>query len=267
MKPLLQLLTSHPYIVLFLSGLLERVGAPLFASPVLIGAGALAATGHMRFDLGVWTALLACIPGDILWYELGRSRGDSVLSVLCRISFEPDSCVRRSKLLFEKGVTRTVLFSKWVPGISHIVPAISGLTGIARERFIVTDALGSALWIIGLMMLGYLPLQQSFGLGLGAAVGPVVFEAGVIVLLATSGLKYIRKRQFIQELYKARITPEELRRVIDSEESVLILDLRHPLDSLTDPRIIPGALRVLPEDVASKVATLPGKGEIILYCT
>jgi hypothetical protein len=211
--------------------------------------------------------LLACIPGDILWYELGRSRGDSVLSVLCRISFEPDSCVRRSKLLFEKGVTRTVLFSKWVPGISHIVPAISGLTGIARERFIVTDALGSALWIIGLMMLGYLPLQQSFGLGLGAAVGPVVFEAGVIVLLATSGLKYIRKRQFIQELYKARITAEELRRLIDSSEAVLILDLRHPLDSLSDPRTIPGALRVLPEDVASKVATLPGKGEIILYCT
>ena len=178
MKPLLQLLTSHPYIVLFLSALLERVGAPLFSSPVLIGAGALAATGHMRFDLGVWIALLACIPGDILWYELGRSKGDSVLSVLCRISFEPDSCVRRSKLLFEKGVIRTVLFSKWVPGISHIVPAISGLTGIARERFIVTDALGSALWIIGLMMLGYLPLQQSFGLGLGAAVGHRAGRAG-----------------------------------------------------------------------------------------
>ncbi len=267
MKTLLQLLTSHPYLVLFLSGLLERVGAPLLSSPVLIGAGALAATGQMHFDLGAWIAFMACLPGDILWYELGRIKGDSVLSVLCRISFEPDSCVRRSKLLFEKGVTRTVLVSKWVPGISHIVPAIAGLTGVARERFILTDALGSALWIVGLMMLGYLPLQPSMGLGLGTAVGPIVFEAGVVVLLATSGLKYIRKHRFIKELYKARITPEELRRLIDSTQSVLILDLRHPLDSLSDPRIIPGALRVLPEDVASKTATLPGKGEIILYCT
>ena len=267
MKPLLQLLTSHPYIVLFLSGLLERVGAPLFSSPVLIGAGALVATGQMRFDLGVWVALLACIPGDILWYELGRVKGDSVLSVLCRISLERDSCVRRSKLLFEKGVTRTLLFSKWVPGISHIVPAIAGLTGVGRERFIVTDALGSALWILGLMMIGYLPLQRSFGLGLGTAVGPIVFEAGVAALLATSAVKYIRKRQFIQELYKARITAQELRQLIDSGASVLILDLRHPLDSLSDPRTLPGALRVLPEDVASKVGMLPGKGEIILYCT
>jgi membrane protein DedA with SNARE-associated domain len=267
MKSLLQLLTSHPYAVLFVSGLLERAGAPLFSSPVLIGAGALAATGHIQFDVGVWVALLACIPGDILWYELGRAKGDSVLSTLCRISFERDSCVRRSKLLFEKGVTRTVLFSKWVPGISHIVPAIAGLTKVARERFIIADALGSALWIIGFMMLGYLPLQQSFASGLGTAVGPIVFEAGVVVLVATSGIKYIRKRQFVRDLYKARITPEELRTLMDSNESILILDLRHPLDSLTDPRRIPGAFRVLPEDVADKVATLAGKGEIVLYCT
>jgi membrane protein DedA with SNARE-associated domain len=267
MKPLLQLLTSHPYSVLFVSGLLERAGAPLFSSPVLIGAGALAATGHMQFDLGVWVALLACIPGDILWYELGRIKGDSVLSTLCRISFEPDSCVRRSKLLFEKGVTRTVLFSKWVPGVSHIVPAIAGLTRVARERFIVTDALGSALWVIGFMMLGYLPLQPSFGAGLGTAVGPIVFETGIVLLVATSGIKYLRKRRFIQDLYKARITPEDLRQLIDSKKTILILDLRHPLDSLTDPRTIPGALRILPEDVASKIDTLAGKEEIVLYCT
>jgi membrane protein DedA with SNARE-associated domain len=267
MKPLLHLLTSHPYMVLFLSGSFERVGAPLFASPVLIGAGALAATGQMRFDVAVWVALLACVPGDILWYELGRIKGDSVLSLLCRISFEPDSCVRRSKRLFEKGVTRTILFSKWVPGISHVVPAIAGLTRVGPERFVVTDALGSALWVVGLMMLGYLPLQESLALGVGTAVGPVVFEAGVVALLATTGVKYFRKRRFVRELYKARITPQELRELIDSGASLVILDLRHPLDSLSDPRTVPGALRLLPEDVASKAATLPGKGEIILYCT
>jgi len=267
MKHLLQLLTSHPYIVLFVSGSLERLGAPLFASPVLIGAGALAATGHMQFDVGVWVALLACVPGDVLWYELGRTKGDSVLSLICRISFEPDTCVRRSKLLFEKGVTRTLLFSKWIPGTSHIIPAIAGLTRIARERFIVVDAVASALWVVGLMLVGYLPLQPSFGSALGTAVGPIVFEAGIVVLVASSGIKYIRKRRFIRDLYKARITPEELRQTIESSESITIVDLRHPLDSLTDPRIIPGALRILPEDVASKVEILTAKGEIILYCT
>src|SRR5215469_2761140 len=110
MKSLLNLLTSHPYTVLVLCGVLERIGFPLLLSPVLVGAGALAASGGVRFDMAVWVVLLACVVGDTLWYELGRKNGDSVLSTLCRISLEPQSCVRRSKSFFEKGTSRTLLF-------------------------------------------------------------------------------------------------------------------------------------------------------------
>jgi membrane protein DedA with SNARE-associated domain len=266
-KSLLQIVTAHPYVVLFLAGLLERVGFPLLFSPVVIGAGALSAIGQMRFDLAVWIALLASIPGDLLWYELGRSKGDSVLSFLCRISFEPDSCVRRSKLRFEKGATRTLLFSKWIPGISHVVPTISGVIRIERERFLLTDTLGTALWIVVMMMIGYVPLQQARGLGLAPAIAPIIFEAGIVLLLGNAGVKYIRKQRFIRELYKARITPQELLLLINSHEKVLIVDLRHPLDSLTDPRVLPGAVRMLPEEVTSKVPALPKNEEIILYCT
>jgi len=109
-KSILHLLVSHPYLVLLTSGLLERIGAPLLFSPVLVAAGALTAAGQMRFDLALWLALAACVAGDALWYELGRKKGDSVLSTLCRISFEPDSCVRRSKVFFAKSSNRTLLF-------------------------------------------------------------------------------------------------------------------------------------------------------------
>src|SRR5262249_48794572 len=107
MKTLLHAFTGHPYLVLTLSGLLERTGFPLLLPPVRGGAGALAATGQMRFDLALWLALAACVAGDTLWFELGRKKGNSVLTTLCRISLEPDSCVRRSKNFFEKGAART----------------------------------------------------------------------------------------------------------------------------------------------------------------
>ena len=55
--------------------------------------------------------------------------------------------------------------------------------------------------------------------------------------------------------------------MLDSGEPVVILDLRHPLDSLSDPRTLPGAIRVLPEEVTSRADTLPKDEEIILYCT
>jgi len=264
MKEILQAFTGHPYLVLMLSGLLERVGFPLLLSPVLVGAGALAATGQKRFDAGLWLALAACIAGDTLWFEMGRKRGNPVLSTLCRISLEPDSCVRRSKNFFEKGVTRTLLLSKWLPGVSHVIPAVAGLSGVDRRRFFMLNVGGSALWILALMLAGYLPVEH---IHVASAVGPIAFEAALLLVVGNVGLKYMRKHQFTRELAKSRIAPEELRRMLDSSEKVVIVDLRHPLDSVTDDRTLPGAIRILPDELMSRASSLPKDQEIVLYCT
>ena len=264
MKSVLQLVIGHPYLVLLASGLLERVGAPLLLSPVLVGAGALAAAGQMRFDVAVWIALITCILGDMLWYELGKRKGNSVLSALCRISLEPDSCVRRSKVFFEKGANRTLLFSKWLPGVSHVVPAVAGLSGVERRQFFIMNAAGSAIWILALMLAGYLPVER---IHVASAVAPIVFEAALVALAANVVIKYVQRRKFLKELYKLRISPHDVRQLMDAGERIVILDLRHPLDSVTDPRTLPGAIRVLPSEVTSHADILPKDEEIILYCT
>lgn len=264
MKELLHLLTSHPYTVLLASALLERLGLPLFLSPVLVGAGALAAAGQMRFDLGFWVALLACIAGDAVWYEMGRSRGDRVLSLLCRISFEPDTCVRKSKVFFEKGAGRTVFFSKWLPGVSHIIPAVAGMSGVRRQQFFITNVAGSALFVFVLLLMGYLPVEH---MHLVPAVGAIVFEGGFVILAANVGVKYVQRRRFLKDLYKSRISPEDLKQMLDAGETFVIVDLRHPLDSVSDPRTLPGAIRMLPEEVSERASDLPSDEEIVLYCT
>jgi membrane protein DedA with SNARE-associated domain len=264
MKSLLNQLTAHPYLVLFLTGLLERLGLPLLFAPVLVAAGALAAAGKMQFDIAFWIALITCVLGDVLWYEIGRKKGDSVLSLVCRISLERESCVRRSKNLFAKGASRTLLLSKWVPGISHIVPAVAGLSGLSREKFLIMDAAGSALWTFAVMLAGWIPVAH---LHLSPAIGPIAFEASVVVLSANVAVKYWQKRRFIKQLNQARIKPEELLQRLDAQETLVILDLRHPLDSVTDQRTLPGAIRVLPDDLTRRTDLLPKDRDIILYCT
>ncbi|HEY6272326.1 MAG TPA: VTT domain-containing protein [Terriglobales bacterium] len=264
MKPFLHLLTSHPYSVVLLVGLFERAGLPLLLSPVLVGAGALAATGQMQFDLGVWIALLTCVAGDTLWYELGRKKGDSVLSILCRISLEPESCVRRTRNFFAKGTRRTLLISKWLPGLSHVVPAVAGLSGVDRMSFFLTNTAGSAIWIMALMLAGYVPVARWH---VGPAIGPIAFEAALVLLVGNVGFKYVQKRRFLRQLTQARITPLDLIRMIESGQPLVILDLRHPLDSVTDPRTLPGALRVLPDEVTARADLLPKNQDIVLYCT
>jgi hypothetical protein len=114
------------------------------------------------------------------------------------------------------------------------------------------------------MLAGYVPVARAH---LAPAIGPLAFEAGVVLLVANVGVKYFQKRRFLRDLYKARITPQDLHQMLDAGQKLVILDLRHPLDSVTDPRTLPGAIRVLPEDVVRRAGQLPKDQEIILYCT
>ena len=100
-----------------------------------------------------------------------------------------------------------------------------------------------------------------------AAVAPVVFEASLLLLVVNVGIKYLHRRQFLKELYKSRITPQELWQMMQAGKPVVIVDLRHPLDSVTDPRVLPGAIRMLPEEIAERAGVLPRDRDIALYCT
>jgi len=46
-----------------------------------------------------------------------------------------------------------------------------------------------------------------------------------------------------------------------------IVDLRHPLDILTDARTLPGALQISPEDLEARNQEITRDGEIVLFCT
>ena len=46
-----------------------------------------------------------------------------------------------------------------------------------------------------------------------------------------------------------------------------IVDLRHPLDYLPDPRVLPGAIRISPGEIAAQSEVIPRDRDVILYCT
>src|ERR1700735_1745649 len=95
-------LITHGAPLLFLAVLVEQLGAPLPALPWLLASGALAAAGGFNLGAGIGLSILACLLADGLCFYLGWSRGHQILSLLCRISLEPDSCVKRTENLFTK---------------------------------------------------------------------------------------------------------------------------------------------------------------------
>ena len=92
----------------------------------------------------------------------------------------------------------------------------------------------------------------------------------VLMALALVGYMLARhaaRRRFEREFAEQRITPAELKEMMDRGDPVIILDLRHPLDFLPYPQVIPGALRFAPEDLEKRYQEIPRDREIILYCT
>src|SRR5256885_7354190 len=51
-----------------------------------------------------------------------RVRGIKILQLLCKISLEPDSCVRRTEGLFSKQGARSLLLAKFLPGLGTVAP-------------------------------------------------------------------------------------------------------------------------------------------------
>ena len=263
-----QFLIRHGYAVLFVWVLAEQLGLPLPATPLLLAAGALAGSGQMNLWLALALAVLASLLGDVSWYEFGRLRGGKVLNLLCRISLEPDSCVRKTENAFVRHGSRSLLIAKFVPGLNTMAPPLAGIIGMRLGRFLIFDALGALLYIGSFIGLGFVfsnQLEQVASRVAGLGFSLLVILAGGLAAYIT--WKYIQRRRFIRSLRIARITPEELRRKIEAGEEVVVVDLRGTLDFEAEPQTIPGAIRLAPDKVEEGHDQIPRDREIVLFCT
>ena len=267
MNEIIQFLIQHGYTVLFVWVFAEQVGLPIPAAPILLAAGALAGEGRLNFAIAVGLAVMASLLSDTLWYLIGRQKGGSVLSLLCRISLNPDSCVRRTLDIFSRHGARSLLVAKFIPGINTVAQSMAGIFHMHLLRFLLFDGVGACFWVGLFAGLGYLfsdQLEQVAGYAL--KLGTLLLVALVGSLAAYIVWKYVQRRQFLRHLRIARITPEELKSKLDAGEDLMILDVRHSLEFKAEPQTIPGALFWPLEKLEKDQPPIPPDREVILYC-
>jgi membrane protein DedA with SNARE-associated domain/rhodanese-related sulfurtransferase len=263
----LQFLARHGTLWMFFVTFGERLGLPLFVTPLLVAAGALAAMGKLNVGVLLMVTTVACLAGDTVWYELGRWKGSALFGLLCRISFQPDSCVRRSQLALEKHTGLSLLWAKWIPGVAHLAVPLAGAARVPRARFHLYNAAGSIVWLAVLLAGGYLSMRTVDWLGLFVITAQWAVSVALVVSVAMAVRSYRQRRQFLKTLRMARISPEELYRQVEGGAAPVIVDLRHPLDFLAAPRTLPNALRMNPDQITQRWAELPTDREIVVYCT
>jgi membrane protein DedA with SNARE-associated domain/rhodanese-related sulfurtransferase len=259
-------LPEHGALLVFLVVLLEQAGLPLPSFTVLVAAGALIAAGQLSALSVTLAALAAALIANSLWYGAGRRYGQGVLRLLCRVSLSPDTCVRMTQTIFLRWGLASMVFSKFVPGISLVAPPIAGAVRMPLARFLVSSAAGTLLWTVAHLLLGYLFRDQIGQLfDYGRQHLQVVLHLAAVVLLLYIAYRAVQRWLAMRGGGVPRIGTGELRRLLEMEPRPLLLDLRSDLlrqggDS------IPGALQVELAQLEREPPALPFDRDIVTYC-
>jgi hypothetical protein len=213
--------------------------------------------------------VFSCVLSDLFWFRIGRKGNYRVVQFLCRISLEPDTCVQRTSSLVEKHGAKSLLVTKFIPGLNAMAAPLAGSGGIRLPIFLLFDLLGSILWCGSFLLVGYIFRERVADIAAEFGKFKAVIAVSLLVAIPAGYIvfKSWQRRKFIREIWMERITPDELLQRIEARENLAIIDLRHALDFLPDPRILPDAIRIRPDELEERYEEIPRDREIILYCT
>jgi rhodanese-related sulfurtransferase len=189
---------------------------------------------------------------------LGKRFGSTMVKLVCKLSFERSTCVRKTEDYFTKYGEQALLVAKFVPGLGTVAAPIAGQTGMRYRVFLAYDLAGALFWSGTVTLIG-----RFFGDVLKThpeALSWMGHFAGALFVLAVVGLlgyRVWKQQAFLKQVRTSRLDPEELKHMLDTGQNPFIVDLRHPLDYLPDPRVLPGAIRLSPESLMQRSGEIP----------
>ena len=272
---LVALIAQHGYVVVAVILFLAAAGLPLPTSIVLLGAGATAAHHGLRFEVVLLLGWSAAVLGDVLLFFGGRYTGWWLLAGMCRLSMNPEGCIfSSSSYLYRRGA-KTLLFSKWIPGLASMAAPMAGSLNMRFWRFLSMDAAGVAIYVTAWVTVGYLFngfvreitgwVKQLGHAVLFLALLLALAYAIALIVISVKARKYNRIQKISAENLYERL------RTMDPNRLVVIADVRS--HNYYDPGMqrIKNSIRVEPtrlkEELAALQEFMAPECEIYLYCS
>jgi len=139
------LVAQYGYAALFLGTLLE-------GETLLILAGFAAHQGYLQLHWVMLIALLGGFLGDQIYFWLGRRHGSWVLSRFPRLV----PVFERANALVERYHEVLIVGIRFLYGLRTVGPMALGMSAVPAWRFVLFNALGAAIWAVGIGGAGYL---------------------------------------------------------------------------------------------------------------
>ena len=260
-------LAEHGYLILFAVAFLETFGLPIPAALALLVAGAASARGLLNPWWAGGGAFLCIATGDTLMFLMGRYTGWWLLSMLCRLSLNPESCILRSADAFYRRGRTLLVIAKFLPGINTMAPPLAGSMNMRFAQFLRLDALGALLYAGGYFTVGFLfsDALESITRGyraFGRIMGWVV-AVGVVVYIASRIWTYRKTRELRQAPF---VEPAEAARELLAGMAV-VYDVRSHGYYMPKAMRVEGSRRLDPNALNQVELDFPLDKQLYLYCT
>lgn len=144
--------------VYFLIVILLMAGAFGFPFPedlLFLSTGYIAYTGVINPVYAIIIGYIAVLIGDAIVYFLGNKLGTKVFSLPVLRSVVTPGAIKKGKTLLHKNGPKFVFISKFIIGLRYTVFFVSGMMEIGFSRFIMFDAMASAISVPTLVSLAY----------------------------------------------------------------------------------------------------------------
>ena len=179
-----ELIATFGYLGLGLSLVLNCLGLPIASEVTLPLAGIAIHAGDFDPVMMIFTVVAAQMLGFVIAYLVARHAGVGLIQQYGHYAFISHKQVVTGQRLFQKHGPIIMLIGLCTPGVHGYMGYSAGLAKMRVDIFLLLALIGTSLWSIGLIGLGYLFGDQlaqilKFGDRAGLATGIVV---GSIVL-------------------------------------------------------------------------------------
>jgi membrane-associated protein len=121
---------------------------------LLFVVGAMCGVGLMDYTLSVTLLLAAAVAGNQSNYTIGRHIGPKVFQWESSRFFNKQA-FNQAHAFYEKYGGVTIIAARFMPFLRTFAPFVAGVAQMTRSRFTLFDVVGGALWVIGIVTVGY----------------------------------------------------------------------------------------------------------------
>ena len=150
---------------------------------LLFVVGAMCGLGLMSYPLSVALLLAAAVLGNQCNYTIGRYFGPRVFKWENSRLFNK-AAFDRAHDFYERYGGITIVAARFMPFLRTFAPFVAGVAKMKRSRFTFFDVSGGALWVGGIITVGYFfgnfPLVKAH---LDKIIWALILIPGLIILL------------------------------------------------------------------------------------